>query len=129
MAFTVYPYLWYAEKGERIDPTPMLVSTWYDAVNEVVGHTRFVVTETGHPASGRFGTEDDQTQFVQNLLAYLGTTNAETDFISWWSIEDSETHPDEEFRDLGLLQMKVGNDLPTACRPRLQSRSEVDPTY
>ncbi len=103
MGFTIYPYLFPAVAGQRITPTADLVAKWFDSAKEVAGGRPIVVSETAHPGEGDFGDEADQATYARLMLEYLRSRNASFQFVTWWSIEDSDTHPFDGFRFTGLM--------------------------
>jgi len=109
MAFTVYPYLAYLDSEQPVEVSEARIKTWFDGANSVVGGKPWVITETAHPADGTWGTLELQTSYAQLLLDYLKTTQAPIEFITWWCIEDANTHPDESFRHTGLLTNLLSN--------------------
>lgn len=102
MAFTIYPYIFYSGKGQKIEPTAALITHWFNSARDVAGGKSFVVTETAHPADGDYGSEADQAKYAQLLLEYLNTTTAKIEFINWWAIQDSDKNP-EDFRFASLM--------------------------
>ncbi|MBI4664473.1 MAG: hypothetical protein HY735_37245 [Verrucomicrobia bacterium] len=112
MAFTIYPFLFHAVNDQKVAPAASLISQWFSSAAEVAAGKPFVVTETAHPANGDFGTATEQLAYVRLLIDYLKTTPAEIEFVSWWSIEDAETHPFRGFRHTGLFTNNLQEERP-----------------
>lgn len=101
-------YQWREFEADGIDG---LVTSWKDQIDPIIkklkslgimGGRSFVVTETGYPTEKPSGTIETQTKYAKDLITYLKTSGVKAEFVSWWPIADSPTHPDEFFHSMGL---------------------------
>ncbi len=100
MAFTMYPTL---SAYAYVEPDKKMVEEWLGEALQITGGKPLVITETGYPATAPLGSAKAQESYTRLLVQYLREHQSDIDFVSWWSLWDSPTHPDAFFNHTGLL--------------------------
>jgi hypothetical protein len=101
-SYTLYPSLEPSFKDVVVEPSAELVAKWFGRAEAVSNGRPIVVSETGFHVCGSTGSEERQTRYAEEVIAYLRAHGARYDYATWWSYWDSPKAPYDFARCTGL---------------------------